>query len=238
MRLMAAATLAILLTAVNVLATAQAPDLIIYQGKEYALETNPMEAYFSKYPDKKPKTEVMSTGLWRGYIATFEFQDKSLVLKDIKIRSAANLGNADYESSWKSAIKQVVPKGETLKIDWFSGILVLSYGDIVNYVHMGYGSTYSNYILLSVKNGNLTSERKFDYKEYEKFKEKQFQAFKKTEEYKTHVLELKKENLPPELVDSFLRDFIVGYSSEFLDEEKPPEKTPVKKSLPTANPRR
>jgi hypothetical protein len=148
-----------------------------------------------------------------------------LALKDIEIQVSDNSNKGSFNLSWKSVINQVVQEGETLKIDWFSGILVLPYGKMVNYVHMGYGSTYSNYILLSVKNGKLAGERKFNNKEYEKFKERQFQAFKKTEEYKKLVSESKKNNMPDELMDSFFRSFVVNYTSEFLDEEKPPKKT-------------
>lgn len=43
----------ILLCSVNLLATAQYPDKIIYNGKEYMLHSNPMEEYFEKNPEKK-----------------------------------------------------------------------------------------------------------------------------------------------------------------------------------------
>ncbi len=63
-----------LLTSLSVFATAQHPDYIIYKGKEYSMHSNPMEEYFEKYPDKRPKGGIMSTGLWRGYIATLRLQ--------------------------------------------------------------------------------------------------------------------------------------------------------------------
>jgi hypothetical protein len=73
MKILAAITLTVLLAALNAFAPAQAPDRIIYQSKEYSLQTNPMEEYFAKHPDKQPRSGVMSTALWRGYVATFEF---------------------------------------------------------------------------------------------------------------------------------------------------------------------
>ena len=36
----------------NVFATAQYPDKIIYNGKEYSLHSNPLEAYFEKNPNE------------------------------------------------------------------------------------------------------------------------------------------------------------------------------------------
>lgn len=35
----------------NVQATAQYPDKIIYEGGEYDLHTNPMDVYFRKHPE-------------------------------------------------------------------------------------------------------------------------------------------------------------------------------------------
>ena len=88
---------------------------------------------------------------------------------------------------------------------------------------MGYGSTFSNYILLEVREGKLTGKRNYDHEQYEEFKEKQFQAYKKTEAYRKLVAELKKEDRSQEFPDSFLRDFVVDYTSEFLDENREEE---------------
>lgn len=221
MRTLVATVLIIAIAASNALATAQYPDKILYDGKEYSLHTNPMELYFIKHPEKKPKREIISTALWRGYVATFEVKDKSPVLKDIEIDVPRETEDGKSDCTWKSVKDTVVPKGKVLQIDWFTGILVLPYGKLVRYVHMGYGSTYSNYILLEIEGGKLTGERKLDYKQYAHFKEKQFQAFKKTEEYRKRVARLQKEGHSQELIDSFLRMFLVDYTSKFLDEEAP-----------------
>lgn len=216
-------TLLLLIITSSIFATAQYPDKVLYDGKEYNLHTNPMEAYFTKYPDKKPKGGVMSTALWRGYVATFYFKENNLVLKDIEIEI---WDEKEDKTTWKSVKNGIVIKGEDFLIDWFTGILVLPYGELVNYVHMGYGSTYSNYILLEVKKGKITGKRNFDYKQYENFKEKQFQEFKKTDAYNKHMTELKKENQSQEFIDSFLRNFVINYTSEFLvDEDKSTKKS-------------
>ena len=41
----------LVLTNLTVFGTAQCPDKIFYNGKEYMLHTNPMESYFAQYPD-------------------------------------------------------------------------------------------------------------------------------------------------------------------------------------------
>ncbi len=59
----------VLFLAVDTFATAQQPDKIIYNGTTYDLHSNPLEAYFEKNPDKKSKSSVISSALWRGYVA-------------------------------------------------------------------------------------------------------------------------------------------------------------------------
>ena len=202
----------------NVFATAQYPDKIIYNGKEYNLQSNPLESYFEKYPDKRPKGGIMSTALWRGYIATFVVKDNQLFLKDIEIEYQDTTSKESYNYKWKSVINEVFPDQKNIKIDWLTGLLVIPYGKLVNYVHMGYGSTYKNYILLEIDKGDLKKEKQFKYKEYEKFKERQFQVFKQTDEYKKIKADLQKDGSSDEFIDSFLRSFVTQYTSKIMTE--------------------
>jgi hypothetical protein len=211
-------TLAILIFVVSlshIFATAQAPDRIFYDGKEYSLHTNPMESYFARYPEKRPVTLAKSSGLWRGYVATFVFEMNVLFLEDIEIETMGG----KYDDSWKSVRGQIIPKDEELMIDWFTGILILPYGELVKYVHGGYESTYSNYILLEINRGILTDKRTFDHKQYDEFKERQFQAYKKTEAYRKRVADEAAE-YSREISDYYLRSHIMDYVYEFLDNEE------------------
>jgi hypothetical protein len=197
----------------NVFATAQYPDKIIYNGKEYSLHSNPLETYFEKNPDKRPKGEIISTALWRGYVATFEVKDNQLFLKDIEIEYHDTTSKESYTYKWRSVIEEVFPDQEDIKIDWLIGLLVIPHGKLVNYV-----STYKNYILLEIDKGDLKKEKHFKYKEYEKFKERQFQIFKQTDEYKKIKTDLQKDGSSDEFIDSFLRSFVTQYTSKILTE--------------------
>lgn len=160
-----------LFTGAAAFATAQYPDKIIYNGKEYRLHSNPLESYFEKNPGKRPSGGLQSSALWRGYVATFEIRDNQLYVKDIEIE-IRDTTTKEFKAIWKSVLKEVFPDQKNIKVDWLTGLLVIPYGKLVNYVHMGYGSTYENYILLEIDKGDLKKEMKFGYKEYEKFKEK------------------------------------------------------------------
>jgi len=202
----------------NVFATAQFPDKIIYNGKEYSLHSNPLEAYFEKYPDKRPKGGIMSTALWRGYVATFEVKENQLFLKDIEIEYNDTSSAKGHQFKWRSVLKEVFPDQKDLKIDWLTGLLVISYGKLINYVHMGYGSTYENYILLEIEKGDLRKEKQFKYKEYEKFKERQFHVFKQTDEYQKLKTDLQKDGSSDEFIDSFLKSYVTQYTTKILEE--------------------
>lgn len=208
----------LLATTLNVFATAQASDKILYKGKEYCLHTNPMEAFFEKHPDKKPEGGVMSTALWRGYVATFTITNQTMQLRDIEIQIRVEKEKSKYPYEWKSVLNELVPKGETLTIDWLTGILVLPDGELMRYVHMGYGSTYENYILIEVKSGKVTGKRELGHKQYELLKAYQFAEYKNTDKYRASFDELTKNGQGKEHIDKFLRQYETQYTSEFLGE--------------------
>jgi hypothetical protein len=203
-----------LFSGASAFATAQSPDKIIYEGKEYALYSNPLEPYFTKNPEKRPRPQIMSSALWRGYVATFEIKDKQLFLKDIEIQYSDSVSAGAYK--FRSVMQDVFPGQQEVKIGWITGLLVLPHGERVNYVHMGYGSTYEKYILLEIDKGDLKNAKRLKHKEYEKFKERQFQAFKKTDEYKTLKEDLHKKGYSEDLIDSFLKSFVTDYTSMIL----------------------
>lgn len=205
----------------NAFGTAQIPDKIIYKGRTYMLNSNPMESYFEKYPDKRPSGQIMSTGLWRGYVATFEVVDNQLFLRDIEVKiSTTDVSTGKTSYGWESKLSQVVPDTtQMMKVDWFTGLLVIPRGKLKNYVHMGYGSSYSKYIVLEFLNGNYVKEKKFNHKQYERFKERQFEAFKQTDEYiklRDELMIMNDEEMSDEFIDSFLRAFVIEYTSKIL----------------------
>jgi len=196
---------------VNIYATAQETDKIIYDGVEYDLLVNPLEAFFSKNPDKRPQSRTRSTSLWRGYVATFEILNNELYLKDIEIFTYDN-----QKGEYASVLQEFLDGQTHFKIDWFSGLLVVPYGKIINYVHMGYGSTYENYILLEIKNGDFIKEKRMNYIEYAQYRERQYQRFKETKEYLNILKELGEEN-PDTRLDSFIKVYESDYTTIILD---------------------
>ena len=199
-----------LMISVSIYATAQYPDKIIYNGIEYDLFVNPLEAYLSINPDKRPRSNLISSALWRGYIATFEIVNSELYLKDIKI-STGDM----QKTEWVSVLPEFLDGQPNLKIDWFSGLLVIPHGKLINYVHMGYASTYENYLLLEMENGNFIRENKMHYIEYVRYRERQYEAFKKTQEYLNLLKEIDAET--PNELDYFIKIYESDYTTIILE---------------------
>lgn len=193
----------------QVYGTAQEPDILIYMGKRYALQTNPLEPYFRKFPEKRPKTNTVSTSLWRGYRATFEIIDSVLFLRDIDI---------DWNDGTKSVISEVFPGQSVVPLDWFNGILTVPVGELVRYVHMGYASTYENYTLFEIRSGRFTKSKDFGHEDYEKFKDSQFELFKRTKEYEKIVTFLKDKRIKPENLEPFIKRHETEYITYFIED--------------------
>lgn len=201
----------ILIGLVQLKATSQEPDLIIYDGKQYELITNPLKDYFEKNPEKLPLGGVDLSSLLRGYRATFEFKDNHLLVRDIEIPIDGKNKNLE----WKSVINDIFPKSSDRNLYWFTGILTIPFGQIVDPLNIGYGTTYENYILLEIDSGKLNKTKNFTLKEYEKFKIKQFNQFKLTNQYKIEKEKLLK-NYSLKFTNEYLKMWINEYSRKFL----------------------
>ena len=193
-------------------ATAQYPDKIIYDGRKYDLIVNPMEIYFNNFPERRPQASLRSTALWRGYIATFEIIQNELWIVDIKIEvRTSDIGAKKFTSKWVSVINECLNGNSRMKVNWYNGLLITPYGEMVNYVHMGYASTYENYFVLEIHNGNLKRELNMNYRQFIEFREKQFELYKKTEEYRLFIERNKRNNETEEEMENFLRIFFIDY---------------------------
>ena len=207
----------------SVLGTPQIPDNIIYKGNKYELFYSfPMESYFKKYPDKRPSrgSYVSSTGLWRGYCATFQIKDNQLYLKDIGIWDGEIINEKGkvIGPNFKSVMNEVFPNQKLVKVNWVTGLFVLPVGKANINVPYGAYPIYENYIILEMENGILKREKEFSNEDYEVFKKEQFEAFKKTEEYEKLKVKLKRKNTTDEKVDSMIQFSIIEYSTKILVE--------------------
>ncbi|NCQ58904.1 MAG: hypothetical protein GW794_13885, partial [Flavobacteriales bacterium] len=158
-------------------ATGQYPDKIIIDGKEYSIRNNPLEPYFEKYPDRKPTTNILSSALHRGYIATFTLIDNRLYLIDIKINKNKKDSDKKWETEMVSVFNQVFPDEDKILMDFYSGILVV-------YLNLEKSFENTSRLLIEFQNGIEQEKRTYGNEKYEEFMDAQFELYKQTDKYK------------------------------------------------------
>jgi hypothetical protein len=207
--------LAITGCAIAVFATAQYGDKLRIDGKTYEIFTNPLTSYLEGNPDKLPKSNVVSTALWRGYVATWEVKNQALLLVNVEIlQPVKKPGESGSSTEFGSVMEQMFPGEKEVPARWFSGNIIVPDGKLVHYVHMGYGSTFEKYIVLRVEKGAVTRQWKTDAEGFGKFRNAQFEAYKKTEEYRKALAETSKEGgMSQKQNEEFLREY---YSERYM----------------------
>ncbi len=95
---------------------------------------------------------LRSTACWRGYQGSWEIKDGMFYLVGLRGRLKL-LGE------------------EPLLADWFSGILRIPRGQILKYIHMGFGTVYEEEIHIKIERGLVISSRVIDNrgKEFDEF---------------------------------------------------------------------
>ena len=130
--------------------TAQFSERLIYQGKEMGMQVNPLSEFLA-YPSDRPEFQEMSTGCWRGYVGKWEISLDRLYLVGIR---------AHWVDGSKVELDQLFPGyPDRVFAHWYTGTIRCGQGKLLKYVHMGYASKYEMDLLITVKNGVVTSTR-------------------------------------------------------------------------------
>lgn len=137
--------------------TAQAMETIIIDGKEYSMATEPLADYIASLKNK-PALFFPSSACWRGYYGTWEIKDDKLYLIDLECYTA----NMEERKYWKVGMDFIFPNRTEVFANWFSGEIRIPQGDMLNYVHSGYSSTYEMDLFLDFKDGFLIGQRTVD----------------------------------------------------------------------------
>jgi hypothetical protein len=193
-------------------ATAQQPDVLKIGDRTLFLNSNPLEPFLAASPGRLPAAEVGSTSLWRGYIATWTVRDGRLFVDDVRVPTKHWMDSDAPESKqFASAMKPLFGDDAPHAATWFTGHLIVPTGEMVDYVHMGYASTYASYLILTVIQGTVEEQRDLDAAAYQKFRRAQYAAWKKTPEYAAALAVAKGGDDP--MSDEMTEDFLFQYGS-------------------------
>jgi hypothetical protein len=136
--------------------TAQAAEILIHKGEKLSLCTNPLGSYLQSAASPV-KFRATSTALWRGYVGTWAIEGGRLYL--VKLRGYIDHGDFDgpIEEVGLSHLFPDYPDG--VFAHWYTGELRCPMGELLNYVHGGYGSTYEQDLFIEIEKGVVLSER-------------------------------------------------------------------------------
>ena len=146
----------ILFKCFNLLATHQIPDYLIVGTDTMQIYSNPLESYFDTHTRPKILEDSWcSTACWRGYKAYFKIENDSLFL----------VGLYDCCEKNKSIdISQIFIDrniNNPIFADWVSDTLMSPTGELLNYIHMGYGSSYEKETDYFFKNGVFKGKKEY-----------------------------------------------------------------------------
>lgn len=131
--------------------TAQVEEKLIMDGEELAMSfcpPLPLEDPRLIRPDEDEMEEdedgmVFSTACWREYIGTWEIKDGKFYLVGVVGRFR-------------------LTGGEPLLADWFTGVLRVTRGEILHYIHMGYGSVFEEELHITIRKGIVKGTKVID----------------------------------------------------------------------------
>jgi hypothetical protein len=128
--------------------TAQISEKLFFEGEKHAMCTNPLGDYCA-LGGELPTFASNCTALWRGYVGTWEIINDRLYLIEL---------HGELESGQEADLGTLFPSyGDRVFAHWYSGVIRLPQGKMLEYVHMGYSSIYERDQLLEFKKGVLTS---------------------------------------------------------------------------------
>ena len=130
--------------------TAQISERLIYESHQLSMCTNPLSLYFAMGGDS-PNFEYNCTALWRGYVGTWEIVDGRLYLIEL---------HGTLEGGEEASVATIFPEyTDRVFAHRYSGTLRIPQGNLLNYVHMGYGSTYERDMFLEFEKGVIKNTR-------------------------------------------------------------------------------
>ena len=198
------ATLAVLLACLSVPAhaTAQVGDVLLLDGKHETIFTNPLEPFLQRNPGLRPDSP--NTANWRGYVATFRIRDGGLWLDKVEVSRSLGKVDGEHRHETIDVLPQFFPGKREVFADWYTGVLLVPRGKLVDYVHMGYGSTYERYVLLEIHAGKLARRLDMTASQFDAHRRRMFALYKRTPAFKRRLADAMKSGMQAKDAERFI----------------------------------
>jgi hypothetical protein len=144
------------LNILNVNATGQRGERIIYKGDTLEMLSVPLEDFLHN-KDRAIISPFLETGcstaLWRGYVGLWMISDGKLYLIDVNLCGRHGV----------SIMKKLFPDSDgPLFVDWFTGELAIQQGKLILYHHNGFDRHYEREVVVSIRSGEVESTSEFE----------------------------------------------------------------------------
>jgi hypothetical protein len=139
--------------------TAQAREIIYIDGKEEQMAAEPLAQYLST-KEGSVKFAWPNTACWRGYYGTWKLEKNKLFLVSL----SAYIEDANKRPK-KVGLEYLFPGENEVFASWFSGIIKIELGELLEYVHAGYASVYEKDRYLVFEDGVKVDEYTIDNKD-------------------------------------------------------------------------
>lgn len=127
--------------------TAQTPEILIYNGERQGMTFIPPIPNDPQIVVAAPNDySCYNTACWRGYVGTWEIKDDKFYLNSLTGR---------YHMA----------KDEPVHATWFTGVIRVPQGEMLHYVHMGFGSIFERELHIKIENGVVVDQRTIDNRE-------------------------------------------------------------------------
>ena len=128
--------------------TAQIAEKFHYEGRELSMCSEPLSTFFA-LGGYQPNFESNCTALWRGYVGEWEVKDNRLYIIGL---------SGVLEGGSEASLETVFPGfPDRVFAHWYSGRVRIPEGKILEYVHMGYASTYESDLMIDFEKGVVIS---------------------------------------------------------------------------------
>lgn len=130
--------------------TAQMSEKLRYKGEDVAMHTTPLCDYFAM-SGFVPRFQMSHTALWRCYVGRWEITDGRLYLVELQ---------GTLEDGTEASVASIFPDfPDRVFAHWYSGTIRIPQGQMLRYVHMGFGSTYELDLFLDLERGVIKRTR-------------------------------------------------------------------------------
>jgi hypothetical protein len=131
--------------------TAQVGEILLIDGDQHEMFNEPLRFWFALSGVPSP-FEGISSACWRGYVGTWELTGDRLYLVGLR-------GHVPDE---KPVSIETIFAGWPNRVfaHWYTGTLTVPRGEMLHYVHLGYGRLHEETLFIDVERGAVTGRRR------------------------------------------------------------------------------